>query len=238
MSRSIAIVEDDISIRKNYTELLEKQGYKVQAYSNRKQAQQALTEKLPDLAIIDIGLEDEIDGGFTLCQALRQLSSSLPIIFLTARDNDFDTVSGLRMGADDYLTKDISLPHMLARIAALFRRIEAIHKPTSNEDNIICGSLTLCLERMLVHWQQQLIELTVTEFWLVHSLIRVPGHVKSRQQLMEDAKVFVDDSTITSHIKRIRKKFILLDNNFDCIDAVYGMGYRWKEDNLSEHQAD
>ncbi|MBU2870054.1 proteobacterial dedicated sortase system response regulator [Colwellia sp. E2M01] len=230
MSRTIAIVEDDISIRQNYTELLQKQGYQVQAYSNRKVAQQALTEKLPDLAIIDIGLEDEIDGGFTLCQALRQLSSSLPIIFLTARDNDFDTVSGLRMGADDYLTKDISLPHMLARIAALFRRIEANHKPTSVEGNITSGSVSLCLERMLVHWQQQLIELTVTEFWLVHSLVKVPGHVKSRQQLMEDAKVFVDDSTITSHIKRIRKKFMQLDESFDCIDAVYGMGYRWKSE--------
>jgi two-component system OmpR family response regulator len=138
------------------------------------------------------------------------------------------------MGSDDYLTKGISLPHMLARIAALFRRIEANHKPTSNDDNIITGSLTLCLERMLVHWQQQLIELTVTEFWLVHSLIKVPGHVKSRQQLMEDAKVFVDDSTITSHIKRIRKKFILLDNDFDCIDAVYGMGYRWKAEKTAD----
>jgi len=228
MSRNIAIVEDDTSIRKNYTELLEKQGYKVQAYSNRKEAQLALTTKLPDLAIIDIGLEDEIDGGFILCQALRQLSSSLPIIFLTARDNDFDTVSGLRMGADDYLTKDISLPHMLARIAALFRRIEANQQPVSIEDNIITGSLSLCLERMLVHWQQQLLALTVTEFWLVYSLIKVPGHVKSRSQLMQDAKVYVDDSTITSHIKRIRKKFTLIDKNFDCIDAVYGMGYRWK----------
>lgn len=228
MSRTIAIVEDELVIRQNYTELLEKQGYKVQAYSNRKQAQLALTQKLPDLAIIDIGLEDEIDGGFILCQALRQLSSSLPIIFLTARDNDFDTVSGLRMGADDYLTKDISLPHMIARIAALFRRIEANQQPKNIDDIIITGSLNLCLERMLIHWQKQLIELTVTEFWLVHSLIKVPGHVKSRQQLMEDAKVFVDDSTITSHIKRIRKKFIAIDNDFDCIDAVYGMGYRWK----------
>lgn len=228
MIRRIAIVEDDISIRKNYTELLQKQGYQVQAYSNRQEAQQALTQNLPDLAIIDIGLEDEIDGGFILCQALRQLSSSLPIIFLTARDNDFDTVSGLRMGADDYLTKDISLPHMLARIAALFRRIEASKKPSSHNENITTGSLSLCLDRMVILWQQQPIELTVTEFWLVHSLIKVPGHVKSRQQLMEDAKVFVDDSTITSHIKRIRKKFIAIDNNFDCIDAVYGMGYRWK----------
>lgn len=228
MSRFIAIVEDDIAIRKNYTELLQKQGYQVQAYSNRKQAQYALTKKLPDLAIIDIGLEDEIDGGFVLCQALRQLSSSLPIIFLTARDNDFDTVSGLRMGADDYLTKDISLPHMLARIAALFRRIEATEKSAKPEESITCGSLTLCLERMIISWRHQAIELTVTEFWLVHSLIKMPGHVKSRQQLMDDAKVFVDDSTITSHVKRIRKKFINLDPQFDCIEAVYGMGYRWK----------
>lgn len=234
MSRSIAIVEDDSSIRKNYTELLQKQGYQVQAYSNRLQAQRALTQQLPDLAIIDIGLEDEIDGGFILCQALRQLSSSLPIIFLTARDNDFDTVSGLRMGADDYLTKDISLPHMLARIAALFRRIEASKKPTEHDENITTDSLSLSLERMVVSWQQQAIELTVTEFWLVYSLIKVPGHVKSRQQLMEDAKVFVDDSTITSHIKRIRKKFIALDHDFDCIDAVYGMGYRWKAESFSE----
>lgn len=228
MNRSIAIVEDDISIRKNYTELLEKQGYNVQAYSNRKEAQAALTNKLPDLAIIDIGLEDEIDGGFTLCQALRQLSNALPIIFLTARDNDFDTVSGLRMGADDYLTKDISLPHMIARIAALFRRIEANKQPIAIEDNITLGSLSLCQQRMVIFWQQQVLELTVTEFWLVHSLVKMPGHVKSRQQLMDDAKIFVDDSTVTSHIKRIRKKFVEIDKDFDCIEAVYGMGYRWK----------
>ena len=122
MSRRIAIVEDEAAIRENYADVLRKQGYEVQTYSNRLDAMTAFNLRLPNLAIIDIGLESEIDGGFTLCQDLRSLSDTLPIIFLTARDNDFDTVSGLRMGADDYLTKDISLPHLSARIAALFSR--------------------------------------------------------------------------------------------------------------------
>lgn len=230
MSRCIAIVEDEVAIRENYCELLIKQGYQVQAFSNRKEAMVEFEKSLPDLAIIDIGLADEIDGGFMLCQALRQMSSTLPIIFFTARDNDFDTVSGLRMGADDYLTKDISLPHMMARIAALFRRIEISEKPRSQEEEIHCGSLTLFVERMIVHWQQQLIDLTVTEFWMVYSIVKIPGHVKNRQQLMADAKVYVDDSTITSHIKRIRKKFLATDPHFDAIETVYGMGYRWKSD--------
>ena len=228
MSRRIAIVEDEIAIRENYCELLSKQGYQVQAFSDRQQAMAEFTQRLPDLAIIDIGLADEIDGGFMLCQALRSMSSTIPIIFLTARDNVFDTVSGLRMGADDYLTKDISLPHMTARIAALFRRIEANKMPLKKEDCIRCGPLELFVERMVVYWREQAIDITVTEFWMVYSLVKVAGHVKSRQQLMTDAKVYVDDSTITSHVKRIRKKFIAVDADFDCIDTVYGMGYRWK----------
>ncbi|WP_111976592.1 proteobacterial dedicated sortase system response regulator [Algibacillus agarilyticus] len=228
MSQRIAIVEDEVAIRENYAELLTKQGYQVQTYSNRLQATAAFEERLPDLAIIDIGLENEIDGGFVLCQTLRGLSSSIPIIFLTARDNDFDTVSGLRMGADDYLTKDISMPHMTARIAALFRRIEATAKPKNQDEIIQCGQLTLALERMTVQWAEHYIDLTVTEFWMIYSLAKTPGHVKNRQQLMQDAKVYVDDSTITSHVKRIRKKFIAVDPHFDCIDTVYGMGYRWK----------
>ena len=136
MSRRIAIVEDEAAIRENYADVLRKQGYEVQTYSNRQEAMSAFDLRLPNLAIIDIGLESEIDGGFALCQALRSLSDTLPIIFLTARDNDFDTVSGLRMGADDYLTKDISLPHLSARIAALFRRSDVIAQPTSPENMV------------------------------------------------------------------------------------------------------
>lgn len=227
MSRRIAIVEDEAAIRENYADVLRKQGYEVQTYANRKNAMAAFDIRLPNLAIIDIGLENEIDGGFTLCQALRSLSDTLPIIFLTARDNDFDTVSGLRMGADDYLTKDISLPHLTARIAALFRRLDVIDQPPSPENLLQRGKLALDIGRLSVQWDEQPVPLTVTEFWMVHALAKFPGHVKSRQVLMQESKIFVDGSTITSHIKRIRKKFVQMDDEFDCIETVYGMGYRW-----------
>src|SRR5689334_25405604 len=124
MRRRIAIVEDDPAIRANYADALAKHGYEVAAYGGRREALAALRARLPDLAVLDIGLGDEVDGGFTLCRELRTLSATLPIIFLTARDSDFDTVSGLRMGADDYVTKNVSLPHLLARVSALFRRID------------------------------------------------------------------------------------------------------------------
>ena len=225
--KRIAIVEDEAAIRENYKEVLQQQGYSVQAYANRPSAMEAFNIRLPDLAIIDIGLEAEIDGGFTLCQSLRAMSNTLPIIFLTARNSDFDTVCGLRLGADDYLSKDVSFPHLIARLAALFRRSD-IQNGTDTQDGMIeHGDLTIDVNRIQVYWKQQPIELTVTEFWMVHALAKRPGHVRSRQALMQDAKIYVDDSTITSHVKRIRKKFISQDPEFNCIDTVYGMGYRW-----------
>ncbi|WDE03164.1 proteobacterial dedicated sortase system response regulator [Thalassomonas viridans] len=229
MSKRIAIVEDEAAIRENYADVLRTQGYQVQTYENRETATAAFSLRLPHLVILDIGLEQEYDGGFTLCQWLRGLSKTLPIIFLTARDNDFDTVSGLRMGADDYLTKDISLPHLSARIAALFRRQDALDLPTQQEHLLVSGPLSIDSQRMTIAWQQQTVDLTVTEFWMVFALAKHPGHVKNRQQLMQDSKIYVDDSTITSHIKRIRKKFMRIDAEFDCIETVYGMGYRWND---------
>lgn len=228
MSKRIAIVEDDLAIRENYASALKKQGYEVLTYANRPDAEAAFSVRLPDLAVVDIGLQDEIDGGFALCQQLRSLSKTLPIIFFTARDNDYDTICGLRMGADDYLTKDISLPHLMARIAALFRRTELLNQPQIATDLIQAGELLMDANRMTVSWQQQPIELTVTEFWMLHAIAKYAGHVKSRQQLMDESKMVVDDTTITSHIKRIRRKFVQLDQQFDRIETVYGMGYRWK----------
>ncbi len=228
MSKRIAIIEDDPAIRENYAAALQKQGYEVASYGNRPSAEAAFAVRLPDLAIVDIGLQDEVDGGFALCQQLRSLSKTLPIIFFTARDNDYDTICGLRMGADDYLTKDISLPHLLARIAALFRRTELLNQPQLETDLIQSGALLMDTNRMTVSWQQQTIELTVTEFWMLHAIAKHSGHVKSRQQLMDESKMVVDDTTITSHIKRIRKKFLQVDGQFNCIETVYGMGYRWK----------
>lgn len=228
MSKQIALVEDDRALRDNYVSALSKQGYEVKAYANRQQAEMAFAKQLPDLAIIDIGLEDEIDGGFAVCQTLRSVSKTLPIIFFTARDNDYDTICGLRMGADDYLTKDISLPHLLARIAALFRRTELLNQPQVPSDLIEAGDLLMDAKRMTVKWKGQFIELTVTEFWMLHAIAKYAGHVKSRQQLMDESKMVVDDTTITSHIKRVRKKFVQIDASFDRVETVYGMGYRWK----------
>lgn len=228
MLKTIALVEDDLALRENYIAALSKQGYVVKAYETRPQAEQAFTMQLPDLAIIDIGLKDEIDGGFSLCQQLRGLSKTLPIIFFTARDNDYDTICGLRMGADDYLTKDISLLHLLARIAALFRRNDLLSQPQQASDVVHTGKLSMDAKRMTVAWQDEAVELTVTEFWMLYAIAKHAGHVKSRQQLMDESKMVVDDTTITSHIKRIRKKFMQIEPEFDCIETVYGMGYRWK----------
>lgn len=227
MGRRIAIVEDEPAIRDNYAEALRRQGYEVETYDRRQTAYSAFQLRLPDLAIIDIGLADEPEGGFDLCRDLRAMSDKVPIIFLTARDSELDTVSGFRLGADDYLTKDIGLSHLQARIAALFRRLELMKTPAVEEDLIIHGDLKLDGARMMVLYNNQPVALTVTEFWLVHALVRYVGHVKTREQLMQAANIYVDDDTISSHIKRIRKKFVAVSDEFSAIETVYGLGYRW-----------
>lgn len=230
MPRRIAIVEDDPALRANLAEALAKHGYEVAPFAARAEAMSAFRTRLPDLAILDIGLADDPDGGFTLCRDLRALSATLPILFLSARDSDFDVVSGLRLGADDYLTKDASLPHLLARVGALFRRADALSASSAPAEEIVeRGALRLDLKRLTAHWRGRPVELTLTEFWMVHSLARHPGHVKSREQLMRDAELVIEDDSITSHVKRIRRKFIAVDPGFEAIESVYGMGYRWKE---------
>ncbi len=227
MNREIAIVEDEPAIAANYAEALRRQGYRVRVYGNRKDALASFEVRLPDLAIIDVGLADEVEGGFDLCRQLRTMAPELPIIFLTARDSEFDVISGLRLGADDYLTKDISQVHMLARIVALFRRVDALSDRNAKDEQLVRGDLDINLDRMRAKWRTKPLDLTVTEFWILHSLAKSPGHVKNRQQLMDAANVVLDDNTITSHIKRLRKKFQAIDPDFDGIQTAYGMGYRW-----------
>ena len=229
MPQHIAIVEDEIGIRENYADALRKQGYQVALYGTRDEALGAFNNRLPDLALLDIGLQDDAEGGFEICRALRSRSETVPLIFLTACESELDIISGLRLGADDYLTKDISLPNLCARIAALFRRIRVLTSAPSSEEIIERGLLQLDMNRFTAHWNRQAVDLTLTEFWVVHTLALHPGHVKSREQLMEEARIVVDDATITSHIKRIRNKFARLDDNFNCIETVYSMGYRWIE---------
>ena len=155
MSHHIAIVEDEAAIAANYRDALQRRGFRVSVHDDRENASAAFARELPDLAIIDIGLGEEIEGGFELCRELRSLSPELPIVFLTARDSELDIISGLRLGADDYLTKDISQAHMLARIVALFRRVRALRSPEREEHVIERGPLTLNLERLSAAWHSQ-----------------------------------------------------------------------------------
>src|SRR6476619_3908915 len=229
MKKLIAIVEDEPAIRDNYAAAFSREGYAVRTYGDRASAMTAFAARLPDLAIIDISLAEEPEGGFELCRQLRALSAELPIIFLTARDSELDAVSGLRLGADDFLTKDLSLAHLIARVNALFRRVDALRRPTEEKQVIRRGALTLDSERMSVEWNGQVVLLSLTEFWIVYALTKHPGHVKNRQQLMHAANVVLDDNTITSHVKRIRRKFQAIEQSFDSIETMYGMGYRWKE---------
>ena len=161
MKRLIAIVEDEPAIRDNYAAAFTREGYIVRTYGNRTLAMAAFAARLPDLAVIDISLEEEPEGGFELCRQLRALSAELPIIFLTARDSELDAVSGLRLGADDFLTKDLSLAHLIARVNALFRRVEALRKPPDEqEQKLHRGPLTLDVERMRAEWNGKVVLLS------------------------------------------------------------------------------
>ena len=227
MTKQILLVEDELILCDNYAKTIRENGYEVVTCHTKRQALEIINKRLPDLAILDIGLGDEMEAGFDLCREIRALSQTIPIIFLTARDSDVDAVSGLRLGADDYLSKDTSIHNLLARIAALFRRLEALES-TSDTDQIKREKLTVDTARFRIKWGDDIIDLSLTEFWIVHSLAKRVDHVKSKDQLMQDSNQVVADNTITSHLKRIRKKFKEADENFDQIETVYGVGYRWK----------
>ena len=231
MPYTIALVEDDERLRANYAQALRREGYIVTSYASRPEAQAAFKEKLPDLAILDVMLNEEMEGGFDLCRELRKASPTIPIIFLTARDSDLDRVSGLRLGAWDYLTKNTTtLDFLPVRISALFKMLEALQKkPEYQEKTLTSGNLLIQEERKRIFWNEVQLNLTLTEFWLLLSLVRHPGHVKSHAQLMEAANVVVTNNAIAAHIRRIREKFKEVDPEFDSIQAEYGMGYRWLE---------
>ncbi len=231
MPYTIALVEDDDLLRDNYTRALQREGYEVCSYASRPEATEAFQKNLPDLAVLDVMLDEEMEGGFTLCAQLRQLSPTIPIIFLTARDSDLDRVSGLRLGAWDYLSKNTTtLDFLPVRISALFKIVESLAANTQpgKEDVLTVGDLTLNEEQKRIFWKEEQIDLTLTEFWLIHALVAHPGHVKSHDQLMEAAQLVVTGNAITAHIRRIRDKFRIVDPDFDAIRTEYGMGYRWR----------
>ncbi len=227
---TVALVDDEESIRETISYALEREGWSVRTYADGLDAWKGFQEKLPDLVILDI-LVPRMDG-LELCRKLRGLSESLPIIFLTSRDEELDRVLGLELGADDYLCKPFSMRELVARIRVLFRRV-ALGRVTEKDDApLSIGDLRLDLERYRVTWKGAPVDLTVTEFMMLHALVRHPGHVKNREQLTREAyryDNYVSDRTIDSHIKRLRRKMEQADPSFDRIETVYGVGYRYRE---------
>ena len=232
MSHTIAIVEDDPHQRENYADALIAQGYSVVEYSNKPTALEGFKRALPDLAILDIMLEDEMDGGFDLCRELRHMSPQLPIIFLTARDSDIDRVSGLRLDAWDYITKPVNLQFLGVRVSSLFRIASALSLAVEGEPIALqLGDLELNEASLSVSWKNQPLNLTLTEFWVVESLAHNAGKVKSYEALMQVTKQsYVEKNTINGYIRRIRKKFKQIDPEFEHIETVLGTGYRWHKD--------
>jgi two-component system, OmpR family, response regulator ChvI len=225
---SVAVVDDEASLLDTVSFALRRAGYRVDTHSDGASAWDAFQVRLPDLAILDIVLP-RMDGR-ELCRRLRGLSEVLPILFLTSKDEEFDRVLGLEMGADDYLCKPFSIRELEARVKVLFRRRALSLAPVQGPEEILeAGSLALDLRRYEARWQGTALALTVTEFRILHSLARHPGHVKTREQLLEEAypnEHYVAARTLDSHVKRLRRKFEEVDPSFESIETAYGLGYR------------
>ncbi|MEN9808405.1 MAG: hypothetical protein RL756_2925 [Pseudomonadota bacterium] len=231
MARTIAIVEDDSDQRANYSDAISKKGYRVMAYASRQEALAGLSDTLPDLVILDIILGDEVDAGFQLCRDLLSRAPSLPVIFLTERINEIDKISGLRLGAWDYLAKPISLEYLAERISSLLRINEVRAEqgdahPGATAKRV--GNLTLDQDALLASWKGQRLDLSGTEFRMLAKLVRAPGHAVSYETLMNATmQSLVTNNTINTHMRNIRKKFERIDPEFSSIKSEYGFGYRW-----------
>jgi two-component system response regulator ChvI len=238
---TIALVDDDRNILASVSIALESEGYRVQAYTDGASALDGIQGQgnAPDLAILDIKMP-RMDG-MELLRRLRQ-KNDMPVIFLTSKDDEIDELFGLKMGADDFIKKPFSQRLLVERVKAVLRRAQprdtaapAVpgQKPVEDATRILeRGALSMDPERHTCTWNAQPVTLTVTEFLILYALAQRPGVVKSRNALMDaayDDQVYVDDRTIDSHIKRLRKKFKVVDTDFDMIETLYGVGYRFKE---------
>ncbi len=232
LAKIIAIVEDDADQRSNYTDAITKKGYEVHAYGSREEALEGFDAGLPDLAILDIILGEEVDAGFQLCRDLLARAPNLPVIFLTERIDEIDKISGLRLGAWDYLPKPISLDYLAERISSLLRINEARdQEPEADSPSARqIGDLTLDQDALLASWKGERIDLSGTEFRMLAKLVRMPGHAVSYETLMNATmQSLVTNNTINTHMRNIRKKFEKTDSDFACIKSEYGYGYRWSQ---------
>ena len=230
MAKRIAIVEDDPDQRSNYIDAITRKGYDVTAYSSREDAISGFEKELPELVILDIILGDEVDAGFELCRELLSRAPSLPVIFLTERIKEIDKISGLRLGAWDYLPKPITLDYLAERISSLLRISEARSQSsaTGSTSAKVIGDLSIDQEALLVSWKGSAINLSGTEFRMLAKLVRLPGHAVSYDTLMNATmQSLVTNNTINTHMRNIRKKFETIDPDFNAIKSEYGYGYRW-----------
>lgn len=227
MTQTVAIIEDETALAKNYQAALERVGYQVQLYVDRDSARAAFARSLPDLAIIDIQLGDDRDGGHELCRYLRSCSDILPIVFLTARDSEIDVIVGLKLGADEYLTKGISMDQLTTRVDTLLRRHAALLAAADKPDVLERGDLRLDRDCMTASWKETPLAFTLSEFLIVECLARKPGQVKSRQQLMDAVDKVIAEESINSYIKRIRLKLRSVDAAANPVRSEHSLGYRW-----------
>ena len=233
MPRTIALVDDDQNILTSVTFALEAEGFKVRTYKDGAAALDGLGRQPADLAVLDIKMP-RLDG-MELLSRLRQ-KSNLPVIFLTSKDDEIDEMLGLRMGADDYIKKPFSQRLLIERIRAVLRRHDLLLTGTVEDggtDVMTRGEMVLDSARHMCTWRGQQVDLTVTEFLLVKALASRPGHVKNRDQLIDAAygeNIYVEDRTVDSHVKRLRRKFKIIDPDFAQIETLYGVGYRFRED--------
>ncbi|MDD9876541.1 MAG: response regulator transcription factor [Magnetovibrio sp.] len=230
MSHTIALVDDDQNILTSLSAALADEGYAVDTYADGAEALEGLGRRPADLAILDIKMP-RMDGMELLTELRRR--DSLPVIFLTSKDDEVDEIMGLRMGADDYIKKPFSQRLLMERIRAVLRRHEETAREGAGDEVLRRGELVLDPARHMCTWKGDEVKLTVTEFLIVESLARRPGHVKNRDQLIDAAygeHIYVDDRTIDSHIKRLRRKFKDVDDDFAEIETLYGVGYRYRAD--------
>lgn len=225
----VAVVDDEPDLRETLIFALEKEGYACDAYRDGQQAWDVFSLSMPDLVILDVSMP--CMDGLELCRKIRKISESVPILFLSSKDEEIDRILGLEIGGDDYLCKPFSIRELLVRIKVLFRRQRARQTDEASTAYML-GDLSLDSEKYLALWKNNPIDLTVTEFLLLKTLSRTPGFVKTREALMElvyPVGTYVSSRTIDTHIKRLRKKIQKTDGSFDEIETVYGLGYRYRQ---------
>ena len=230
MRCTVGLVEDDDVIRENYADFLQSRGFGVRAYGDRVSALDGFRVDTPDVAVLDVALGEERDGGLLLCSEIRRFSQTLPVILLTCHDNEADRISGLRVGGDDYLSKESSFEFLAVRIETLLERRRAVlerGEDGRSSDQVVVGDLAIDARRAEVTWKGKPVRLSLTQYWMVLALASAQPKPKSAAELMRAASISVASNTVAVHIRSVRGRFSEVDPEFDAIRTERGHGYRW-----------